>query len=62
MAKYIFKPTDLTELKDNYDLVIIGSGGTGMVAALQAKELGLSPVILEKWTKWVVIRIVLLQG
>lgn len=48
MAKYIFKPTDLTELKDNYDLVIIGSGGTGMVAALQAKELGLSPVILEK--------------
>ena len=51
MAKYIFKPTDLKEMKDSYDLVIIGSGGTGMVAALQAKELGLSPVILEKMDK-----------
>lgn len=51
MAKYIFKPTDLNEMKDSYDLVIIGSGGTGMVAALQAKELGLSPVILEKMDK-----------
>ena len=48
MAKYIFQPTDLAQLKDKYDLVIIGSGGTGLVAALQAKELGLSPVILEK--------------
>ncbi|GEN47536.1 flavocytochrome c [Ligilactobacillus pobuzihii] len=51
MAKYIFKPTDIKEMKDSYDLVIIGSGGTGMVAALQAKELGLSPVILEKMDK-----------
>ena len=51
MAKYIFKPTNLAELKDHYDLVIIGSGGTGLVAALQAKELGLSPVILEKMDK-----------
>ncbi|MGX7244772.1 flavocytochrome c [Enterococcus quebecensis] len=40
--------TDLSELEDNYDIVIIGAGGSGMTAALQAKESGMNPVILEK--------------
>lgn len=40
--------TDLKELKDNYDIVIVGAGGAGMTAALQAKEAGMNPVILEK--------------
>lgn len=48
MAKYVFQPTDIKELKDQYDLVVIGSGSTGMTAALQAHELGLNPVIFEK--------------
>lgn len=48
MAKYVFQPTDIKELKDQYDLVVIGYGSTGMTAALQAHELGLNPVIFEK--------------
>ncbi|MFD2305272.1 flavocytochrome c [Enterococcus termitis] len=40
--------TDISELKDNYDIVIVGAGGAGMTAALQAKEAGMNPVILEK--------------
>lgn len=36
------------DLKSKYDVVIIGSGGTGLTAALQARELGLNVVILEK--------------
>ena len=36
------------ELKNKYDAVIIGSGGTGLTAALQARELGLNVVVLEK--------------
>lgn len=36
------------ELKKKYDAVIIGSGGTGLTAALQARELGLNVVVLEK--------------
>ncbi|KRM45708.1 flavocytochrome c [Lentilactobacillus parafarraginis] len=51
MAKYVFKPTDIKELKDQYDLVVIGSGATGLVASLQAHELGLKPVIFEKMDK-----------
>lgn len=34
--------------KYDYDLVIVGSGGAGLTAAVQARELGLSAVILEK--------------
>ncbi|MDT6979336.1 flavocytochrome c [Levilactobacillus zymae] len=49
--KFQFIPTDLAELQDRYDLVVIGSGGTGLVAALQAHELGLKPVIFEKMPK-----------
>lgn len=40
--------TDLSELQEEYDIIIIGAGGAGMTAALQAKELGMNPVILEK--------------
>ena len=36
------------ELKNKYDAVIVGSGGTGLTAALQAHELGLNVVVLEK--------------
>ncbi|MGX6962922.1 flavocytochrome c [Vagococcus xieshaowenii] len=35
-------------LKDKYDVVIIGAGGGGMSAAIEAKEKGLDPVIFEK--------------
>lgn len=36
------------EIKNKYDAVIIGSGGTGLTAALQTRELGLNVVVLEK--------------
>lgn len=49
--KFSFEPTDLKQLKDNYDVIIIGSGGAGLTSAIQAYELGLSPVILEKMDK-----------
>ncbi|WP_339288927.1 flavocytochrome c [Paenibacillus sp. FSL E2-0201] len=40
--------TPLDQLKDSYDIVIVGAGGAGMSAALEAKAKGLNPVILEK--------------
>ena len=40
--------TDISELKKSYDVVIVGSGGAGMSAAITAKDAGLNPVILEK--------------
>lgn len=40
--------TPASELKDRYDVVIVGAGGAGMAAALQAQEAGMNPVILEK--------------
>lgn len=40
--------TDPAELKDSYDVIIVGGGGAGMAAAIQAKESGAEPVILEK--------------
>lgn len=49
--KFIFTPTKIDQLKDNYDVIIIGSGGAGLTSAIQAYELGLSPVILEKMDK-----------
>lgn len=40
--------TALDQLKDKYDIVIVGAGGAGMSAALEAKEKGMNPVIFEK--------------
>lgn len=36
------------QLKDSYDIIIIGAGGAGMTAALEAKASGMNPVIFEK--------------
>ena len=35
-------------LKKSYDVIIVGSGGAGMTAAIEAKDAGMNPVILEK--------------
>lgn len=51
MTKFVFKTSNVGSLKNKYDLIIIGSGATGLAAALQAKQLGLSPIILEKRTR-----------
>lgn len=51
MAKYIFHPNDLKDIKPSYDVVIVGSGATGLISAIQAAELGLKPVVLEKMDK-----------
>ncbi|WP_418620994.1 flavocytochrome c [Acetilactobacillus jinshanensis] len=51
MSKYIFHPNQFKDLRHDYDLIIVGSGSTGLVAALQAHELGLKPVIFEKMPK-----------
>lgn len=40
--------TPLGQLKENYDIIIVGAGGAGMSAALEAKASGMNPVILEK--------------
>ncbi|GDZ86511.1 flavocytochrome c [Leuconostoc citreum] len=48
MAKFIFPKTNISDLKDTYDFVVIGSGAAGMTAALQAQELGLDVAIVEK--------------
>lgn len=40
--------TDPTEMKKVYDIVIVGAGGAGMSAAIEAKDVGLNPVIFEK--------------
>lgn len=40
--------TDPSEMKDSYDIIVVGSGGAGMAAAISAKEAGANVVILEK--------------
>jgi fumarate reductase flavoprotein subunit len=40
--------TSIDKLKDKYDIIIIGAGGAGMTAALEAKANGMNPVIFEK--------------
>ena len=43
-----FQPLSVSKLDDSYDAVIIGSGGTGLAAAIQAHELGMKVAVLEK--------------
>src|SRR5574337_201095 len=45
-AKNSYTPT--ADMKYDYDIVIIGAGGAGMTAAMEAKDAGMNPVILEK--------------
>ena len=40
--------TDPKEMKDEYDMIIVGAGGAGMAAAIEAKDAGKNPVIFEK--------------
>ncbi len=40
--------TPLDQLKEKYDIIIVGAGGAGMCAALEAKDKGMNPVIFEK--------------
>lgn len=42
------KYTDISELKEEYDVIIVGAGGAGMAAAIEAKDAGMNPVIFEK--------------
>ena len=44
--KFPTKTTD--ELAKSYDAIIVGSGGTGLAAAIQAQQYGLKVAILEK--------------
>lgn len=39
--------TNPSELKDSYDVIVAGSGGAGMSAAISAKDAGASVVLLE---------------
>ena len=48
MSKFVFPTQSADHLSDSYDLVIIGSGGTGLSAAIQAQQYGLNVAILEK--------------
>lgn len=43
-----FQPISVGKLENDYDVVIIGSGGTGLSAAIQANELGMKVAVLEK--------------
>lgn len=46
MAQY--NPKWFVELKDSYDAIIVGAGGAGLTAAIQAAELGMHVAIFEK--------------
>lgn len=51
MAKFIFTPNKSSEIEEYYDAVIIGSGGAGLTAGIQANELGLKVAVFEKNTE-----------
>lgn len=51
MASFKFPVKSFSDLKTNYDAVVVGSGGTGLSAAIQAHELGIKVVVLEKEEK-----------
>ncbi|MBF8807614.1 MAG: flavocytochrome c [Enterococcus lacertideformus] len=40
--------TNPAEMKSSYDIIIVGAGGAGMSAAIEAKDAGMNPVIFEK--------------
>ncbi|MCZ3621511.1 flavocytochrome c [Lactobacillus mulieris] len=48
MAKFVFTPKESSEIASSYDAVIVGAGGTGLTAAMQAHELGLKVAVFEK--------------
>lgn len=48
MSKFVFTPNKSSEIKKDYDAVIIGAGGAGLTAAIQANELGLKVAVFEK--------------
>ncbi|MDK6421937.1 FAD-binding protein, partial [Aerococcus urinae] len=37
----------MVDIKDAYDVIVIGSGGAGMTAAITANDLGLETIIFE---------------
>lgn len=41
----------MSAMNDHYDVLVIGAGGAGMTAALQASELGASVAVIEKAAK-----------
>ncbi|EGF47737.1 fumarate reductase flavoprotein subunit [Lacticaseibacillus rhamnosus MTCC 5462] len=43
-------------MKSKYDIVIVGAGGAGMTAAIEAKQQGMNPVILERCRSLAVTR------
>lgn len=48
MTKFIFTPNQISEIAQNYDAVVVGAGGAGLTAAIQASELGLNVAVFEK--------------
>ena len=48
MGKFVFTPNKASEIQENYDAIIIGAGGAGLTAAIQAHELGLNVAVFEK--------------
>ena len=51
MAKFVYEAKKINEADSEYDVVVIGAGGTGLSAALQAHELGASVAVFEKNAK-----------
>ncbi|MFT9202639.1 MAG: flavocytochrome c [Liquorilactobacillus satsumensis] len=51
VGAFSFSTTAPEKLQDKYDVVIVGSGATGLTCALQAHELGLQPLVVEKMAK-----------